>query len=239
MTSAVIWHDLECGAYCQDLPLWRSLAAERGDPILEVGAGTGRVAIDLARRGHRVTALDHDQALLSELRRRAVGLELETVLADARAFALARRFALCLVPMQTIQLLGGAEDRAAFLSCARRHLIPGGLLAAALAGRLEAYDVVNGDPELLPDICERDGVVYASRPTAVRARDGEFVLERRRETVSADGERTVELNAVKLDRLLPAELEREAGAVGLTPTGRVTIAPTADYTGSEVVMLSA
>jgi len=69
---SVIWHDLECGAYAQDLPLWRTLAAERGDPILDVGAGTGRVAIDLARRGHRVTALDHDHALLSERGRRSV-----------------------------------------------------------------------------------------------------------------------------------------------------------------------
>lgn len=239
MTPAVVWHDLECGGYSEDLPLWRALAAERGDPILEVGAGTGRVAIDLARRGHRVTALDHDQALLSELGRRAGGLKLQTAVADARAFALRTRFALCLVPMQTIQLLSGAEQRAAFLFSARQHLIDGGLLAAALANGLEAYDVEDGDPDLLPDICERDGVVYASRPTAIRARNGEFVLERRRETVSGDGQRTVELNAVKLDRLLPVELEREAGPLGLTPAGRKTIPATADYAGSEVVMLRA
>ena len=68
---SVIWHDLECGAYAEDLPLWRALAAEHGDPVLDVGAGTGRVALDLARAGHRVTALDRDPELLEALARRA------------------------------------------------------------------------------------------------------------------------------------------------------------------------
>src|SRR5436309_5236275 len=109
------------------------LAAKHGDPVLEIGAETGRVAIDLARRGHRVTALDHDAELQAELSRRAKGLELATVLADARAFELDQRFALCLMPMQTIQLLGGLDGRRACLECARDHLEKGGVLAAALA----------------------------------------------------------------------------------------------------------
>ena len=46
---SVIWHDLECGSYGEDLPLWRSLAAEYGDPVFELGAGTGRVTLALAR----------------------------------------------------------------------------------------------------------------------------------------------------------------------------------------------
>lgn len=238
MTTA-IWHDLECGAYREDLPLWRALAAEHGDPILDIGAGTGRVAIDLGRRGHRVTALDRDPELLAELERRAHGLPVTTVLADACAFSLGIRFALCLVPMQTIQLLGGADKRAAFLACARAHMVDGGLLAVALSSRLEAYASGDGQAALLPDICERDGVVYASQPTAIRSHDEAFVLERRRETVSPRGERTEELNAVRLDRLLPVELERQARAAGLTPAGRATISPTADYAGSEVVMLGA
>lgn len=239
MTSAAIWHDLECGPYSEDLAVWRTLASQHGDPVLEIGAGTGRVTLDLAARGHRVTALDHDAVLLAELERKAQGLTVTTVLADARDFSLGGRFALCVVPMQTIQLLGGTEPRAAFLARARAHLVDGGLLAAALTSRLEAYDSAAGQPELLPDICERDGVVYASQPTAIRAQDGAFVLERRREIVSPRGERTVELNAVALDHVLPSDLERQALAAGFRPAGRATISPTPDYAGSEVVMLSA
>ncbi len=234
-----IWHDLECGSYVTDLPLWRALSDEHGDPVLEIGAGTGRVAIDLASRGHRVTALDHDAPLLAELSRRAGGLEIPTVIADARTFELEERFALCLVPMQTIQLLGGPEGRRAFLEHARRHLRGGGVLAAAIASRLEAYELPDGGPGLLPDMCERDGVVYASHPTAIRADGDGFVLERRRETVGPDGRITAEANVIKLDRVLPSELERQAAEAGLEPAGRATIPATEDYSGSEVVILRA
>jgi len=54
----VIWHDVECGAYAADLPLWRDLAISHAGPVLDVGAGTGRVSLHLAGQGHRVVALD-------------------------------------------------------------------------------------------------------------------------------------------------------------------------------------
>ena len=235
----VIWHDLECGAYVEDLPLWRELAARHGEPVLDVGAGTGRVALDLGRRGHRVTALDRDAALMAELRRRAGGLQVQTVIADAREFDLQQRFALCLVPMQTIQLLGGAAGRARFLRRARAHLLAGGLLAVALAEELETYDDELGGLGALPDMCERDGVFYCSRPTAIRADRAGFVLERRRETVTNDGHRSVQDDLVRLDRLTPLELEREALAAGLRPAGRTTVPQTRDYAASAVVMLGA
>jgi SAM-dependent methyltransferase len=234
-----IWHDLECGSYAADLPLWRALAADQGDPVLDIGAGTGRVAIDLARQGHRVTAVDHDALLLAELSRRAGGLDVATVLADAREFEIEERFAVCLVPMQTVQLLGGQHGRRVFLERARRHLNEGGLLAAAITSRLEAYEVPRAGPALVPDMCERDGIVYASHPTAIRSDGDGFLLERRRETVTPDGQRSVEANTVKLDRVLPSELEREAALAGLEPARRATIPATDDYSGSEVVILRA
>ncbi len=234
----VIWHDLECGGYVADLPLWRELARERGGPILDVGAGTGRVALDLARNGHEVTALDRDPVLLDELRRRTGGLPVTTVVADARSFELDVRFPLCLVPMQTLQLLD-RDGRASFLRCARRHLAVDGLLAAALSESLDPYDVADGGPMPLPDMCERDGVVYSSAPTAIRVDDAGFVLERRREAVSPEGDRAVELNSIRLDRVSPAELEREGAAAGLEPLARRHVPATDDYVGSVVVMLGA
>ena len=95
--------------------------------MLDVGAGTGRVALDLLPQGHGVTALDSDAELLAELatpRRRSRARDRRS---PTRAhFELGRRFALCIVPMQTIQLLGGRDGRLAFLRCARRHLDRGG-----------------------------------------------------------------------------------------------------------------
>jgi SAM-dependent methyltransferase len=236
----VIWHDLECGGYAADIPKWRSLADRHGDPILDVGAGTGRIALDLARRGHRITALDSDAELLDELARRAEGATVDTVLADARDFDLGRRFALCMVPMQTIQLLGGSEARTRFLRCARRHLLPGGVLAAAISQTLELYEVFDGGwGSPIPDIRELDGVVYSSQPTAVRADREGFVLERRRDVVTSDGSRSSSEDTIRLDRVTPDQLEHEGAAVGLSRAGVQTIPPTSDYVGSEVVMLSA
>ena len=236
---SVIWHDLECGPYVEDLPLWRSRADEHGDPVLDIGAGTGRVALDLARHGYRVTALDQDEQLIAELARRAGDLPITPVVGDARHFELNQRFPLCLVPMQTIQLLRGADERADFLRCAHRHLRPRGLLAIALNEELEEYDIPHGMPGPTPDICEIDGVVYSSRPTAVRAQVDGFVLERRRETVDTDGGHTVEDNQIRLDRLTCEQLENEAKPVGLRAAGRDIVPETAEYAGSEVVFFSA
>ncbi len=234
-----VWHDLECGAYAQDLPFWRALADEHGDPVLDVGAGTGRVALELARAGHKVTALDSHPALLAELERRASGLAVSTVVADARRFELYRRFALCIMPMQTVQLLGGRHPRLAFLGCARRHLVPGGVLAIALSDELELYDASEDTLVPLPDICEREGIVYSSQPIAVRADPTGFVLERRREIVSADGQHTVEQDLTRLDRLTAEELEGEAREAGLRTLDRSIIEQTHEYVGSVVVMLGA
>ncbi len=164
---------------------------------------------------------------------------MRTVLADARDFELAERFTLCLVPMQTIQLLGGAEGRASFLRAARRHLREGGVLATAISESLELFEVADGFSAPLPDICEREGVVYASHPTAVRVDGSAFVLERRREVVGSDGSRTVSEDTIRLDGLSVAELEREGVAAGFRALGTRTVPPTTDHVGSQVVMLGA
>jgi SAM-dependent methyltransferase len=235
--SVAIWHDVECGAYREDLPLWRRLAGEHGDPVLDIGAGTGRVALDLLRLGFRVTALDSEGSLLAVLSERAQELPVSTVEADAREFALGARFPLILVPMQTVQLLGGRLGRASFLHCAREHLLPGGVLAIAIAEELEPFEVSAGDPYPLPDIRELDGVVYASRPVAIRSQPDGFVLERLRETVTSTGARTIREDVIKLDRVTATELEREAVAAGLLPAARAVVAATDEYVASNVVML--
>ena len=237
LTDPTIWHDLECGSYAADLPLWRALAERAGGPVLDVGAGTGRVALDLARRGHEVVALDCDEALLEVLGRRGRGLPVRTLAADAREFVLDAPVRLCIVPMQTIQLLGGRRGRRAFLRCVRAQLEAGGLLAAAVTEDLPAFEP--GEPADLPppDIREHAGWIYASQPVALRHRGPVTVLQRRREAVAPDGTRHESEDVVLLDRVNAADLEREAEVAGLSPLPAVDVPPTRDHVGSRVVVL--
>jgi SAM-dependent methyltransferase len=239
LPTRVIWHELECGAYAADLSLWRALADEHGDPVLDIGAGAGRTALDLARHGHQVTALDSDPLLLAELARRADRLPISTVVADAREFELGQRFPLIIVPMQTIQLLGGRDGRRRFLTRAACHLLPDGVLAAALTQELEPFSVDDGIVPPTPDMREIEGVVYSSQPTAVREDRHGFTLERMRERIGADGKRSAEYNVVRLDGVTAAELEREATAAGLRPESVEVIPPTGEHVGSVVVKLVA
>jgi SAM-dependent methyltransferase len=250
--TAVLWHDLECGGYDADLPLWRELAGERGGPVLDLGAGTGRVALDLARRGHAVVALDLEARFLAALRERAareaapapatgetLAGRIETVVGDARAFALpGRRFPLVLAPMQTVQLLGGPAGRAAFLARCAEHLAPGGLLACSLADALDGFDAEHTEPPL-PDIVERDGWVYVSQPVAVRPGPEGTTIERIRQTVSPAGRRTAEGDAITLDHLTAERLTAEGVAAGLRDAGHRAIAATEEHVGSAVVLLEA
>jgi SAM-dependent methyltransferase len=234
----VIWHDVECGGYAADLPLWRALAAEAGGPVLDLGAGTGRVTLDLARRGIEVHALDLDAELLAALRDRAAEtgaeVDVETHVADARDFDLGLRFALVVAPMQTVQLLGGPAGRARMLRCVAAHLAPGGRFAAALTGELEDYDAALAP---VPDIREVAGVVYASRPVAIRDDGDGFILERVREKVTADGRHEAAEDRVRLDHVAPATLEAEGRAAGLGVEPRLAVPETDDHVGSQVVVL--
>jgi len=238
----VVWHDLECGWYEGDLGLWRELAGQCAGPILEVGAGTGRVAEDLARAGHRVTALDFDRDLLSALAERAEG-SVETVCADARSFELDRSdFGLCIVAMQSIQLFGGPAGRGAFLRRARAHLRPGGLLACAIVTDPETFDCGEGTGGPLPETVRIEGTLYVSRATRVEVFERSILIEREHR-VLLRGEHASEVAAqrdvIELDRVTAAELEREAVEAGLKALPARELAPTEEHVGSTVVMLGA
>jgi SAM-dependent methyltransferase len=237
--SAIAWHDVECGGYSADLPLWRELAEAEEGPVLDVGAGAGRVALDLARAGHDVTALDLDPELLAELRARAGrdGLAVRTEQADAAGFQLAGPlFGLIVVPMQTIQLLPGRAARAAFLASAREHLAAGGLIALAVAEDLEPFEADLAHP-LPPDTGERDGWRYRSFPVAIRRRGDRVVLERVRVLTAPDGTTSSEGDTVALATLSAPDLEAEGRAAGLRSEPARHIEETAAHLGSTVVML--
>ncbi len=236
--AAVVWHDVECGSYSADLPLWEELAQAAHGPVLDVGAGTGRVALHLANLGHEVVALDRDPALLAALARRAGERPVTTVCADARDFELGREFALIVVPMQTVQLLGGAAGRARFLRAAHRHLRAGGTLAVAITGSLAPFEPDDPLELPVPDVGQHGEWTYFSQPVAVRiADDGTTAIERTRSAVSPAGERREERNEVELDPLDAATLATEARAAGFAPLASHEVPQTGEHVGSTVVLL--
>ena len=238
--AAIAWHDVENGSYDADLDVWHALAAAHAgsEPVLDVGAGTGRVALHLAGLGYPVVAFDTEEVLLRALEHRAEGLPVETVVGDARTMRLDRRFGLIIAPMQTVQLLEGADGRAAFLRAAREHLLPGGVLASAIAHPLEGFDSSEVEPPA-PDFGESGEVWLASRPVAILDEGHRVALVRELEAVEPDGTRTVERDVIYLDRLPPKTLEEEGAAAGLQRARPLLIPATDDYIASTVVMLHA
>jgi SAM-dependent methyltransferase len=228
----VIWHDVENGSYAADLGLWRELAAHADGPILDLGAGTGRVARDLHAAGHEVRALDSDPELLAALRERAPGVS--TLSADARSFSATERFALILAPMQLVQILGGPAARRAMLERVHEHLLPGGRFAAAIANPYDALAEEDRSPPY-PDMIEHDGWVYSSQPIMVREQGDQVIIERHRQAVAPDGTLDEQRAPFALDVIDPGELEAEARAAGLVPVARHQIPETDDHIGSVVI----
>jgi len=232
--AAAIWHDVECGSYEADLSLWEELAERCEGPILELGCGTGLVALHLARRGHEVIGLDRDQELLEVLDERAEGLELTTHLADAREFDLGRQVSLVLAPTHLLQLLPGEDERSRCLRSVAAALQPGGLLAATI---IEEMPEPDGAPPPLPDVREVDGWVYSSLAVEAAVGPGEIIVRRLRHAVSPEGELSEEPNEVRIATFPAVSLESDAEAAGLKPAGRREIAPTELHVGSVVVLL--
>jgi ubiquinone/menaquinone biosynthesis C-methylase UbiE len=117
-----------------DVPFWQN-AASSCRYVLELGCGTGRIAVPIAASGaaagRRVIGLDSNQSMLDQAHRkmRAAGVDIEYVLGDMRSFDLGRDdIDLAILSFNTINVLLTLEDALACLRCARRHLAPSGRL---------------------------------------------------------------------------------------------------------------
>jgi SAM-dependent methyltransferase len=235
--SRVTWHDVECGGYAADLEAWERLAADSEGPVLELGCGTGRVSLHLARLGHEVWGADIDEELIVAVERRAHAerLPLKALRADARELDLDDEFGLAIAPMQFIQMIGDEAARASVLRRALAHLRPGGSLGAAILDG--PPEDLQGAPAPLPDVREVDGRVYSSLPVDVVAEGPRLELRRLRQEVAPDGAMTESEHAESLWLVDADALEREATASGLTPRDRVPVPPMDGYVGSVIVVL--
>ncbi len=243
MGNPIVWHDAENGAYSADLRLWERLAANGAGPVLDLGAGTGRVSLHLARRGFDVIAVDSAPELLEALVFRAgqAGLEVRTCEADVRELgATGLRAGVVIAPMQLAHLMRGREGRRRLLAGALEILPPRGRFHLALLTEAAEEELGDqGTPAPLPDVRERDGWVHSSLPVAVVFGAEGIEVHRRRELVSPTGELQVAEHVITLDYLSADELEREAAELGWVVGERIDVAVTAEHVGSVIVNLEA
>lgn len=117
-----------------DIAFYRDLALEAqrdGGRVIEIGVGTGRVAIPTAEAGVRVLGLDlaHEMLVICEEKARAAGVRMDLVEADMRSFALSEPAALVTIPHRAFLHNLTEEDQRATLEACRRALRRGGRLA--------------------------------------------------------------------------------------------------------------
>jgi SAM-dependent methyltransferase len=120
--------------HLEDLPFWLELADQTGDPVLELGCGTGRLLIPLAQAGHHAIGVDNDPEMLMFLKAN-IGSQILSVpmffIADISEFNLAEHFPLIILPCNTFSILPD-NKRLACLGCVRKHLKPEGVFAVSI-----------------------------------------------------------------------------------------------------------
>jgi ubiquinone/menaquinone biosynthesis C-methylase UbiE len=127
------FYDNDYRDYDDDIEAIVILAAECGDPILELGCGTGRVLLPLAVARHSVTGVDVSPALLAraeeKVHKHGVAANVRLVRADLRTLDLPeKQFAFAFCTSNTLMHFTSAEEQIAVLRNAARHLRPGGRL---------------------------------------------------------------------------------------------------------------
>ncbi len=131
------FYDAENADVTDDLVLYSELADEAGDPILDVGCGTGRVMLHLAQAGHRVVGLDGAEAMLARGQRKLdlmgdLRARVRFVHGDVLETHLAGDFKLIVVPYNTFMNFSEQAEQLAALRRFREWVAPDGLLALDL-----------------------------------------------------------------------------------------------------------
>jgi SAM-dependent methyltransferase len=118
----------------QDAPFYLSAAHEFGDPVLELGCGTGRITMALANAGHRITGLDLSERMLERAAGKRSTLPREArervhlIQGDMTNFDLGDKFRLIVIPFRPFQHLLETQQQLDCLACLKKHLVHGGRL---------------------------------------------------------------------------------------------------------------
>ncbi|WP_170116832.1 class I SAM-dependent methyltransferase, partial [Streptomyces albireticuli] len=194
-----------------------ALADLGGDgEALELGVGTGRIAIPLARRGLRVHGVDSSPEMLRRLRGKPGGDLVRAVLADMADCDLGHRFTLVYSVFNSLFCLPDQARQAACLAVAARHLAPGGRLVvehqmpAGVSPGVSVRHFHTGADRFRFSVVDCDPVTQVMERRTVAVTDGDAVSYR---------------SVIRY--VWPGELDLMAAAAGLVPLAR-----TADWKGS-------
>jgi SAM-dependent methyltransferase len=146
-----ILYDLENPHFEPDGPFYLALAQRNPGPVLDIGCGTGRITIPLARHGIPMTGLDVMAPMIAHARSKSADLPITWVQADARGFQLSARFQLILDTGTALQHLIEQADHEAMLARIREHLAPGGCVV---------FETFGPHPSRMVDVEEHDWFSY-------------------------------------------------------------------------------
>lgn len=144
-------YDRQYASYRDDVPFYLRAADDIGSPVLELGAGTGRVTEALARAGHSVVAVDASAAMLERaavrLATAGVSAAVELVHGDMRSMRFDQRFPLVIAPFNALMHLYTIADQDAALRGVSEHLADGGVFAFDLyVPRFGPMGVLRSEP---------------------------------------------------------------------------------------------
>jgi len=112
----------------QDVGFYVEEAKATRGTVLEVGCGTGRILLPIARAGIPITGIDGSKQMLERCRAKLQGERATLVLHDMRDFDLSVKFDLIIAPFRVVQHLTTIDDQLRFLATVARHLAPQGRL---------------------------------------------------------------------------------------------------------------
>jgi SAM-dependent methyltransferase len=160
------YYDLDFLDVTYDAELYLELARDAPGPVLELGVGSGRLAVPLALAGHPVLGIDTDMAMLDRAahrwetaRGRLPRARFETALGDFYRFRSRRRFGLAFLAVNTFLLAEDDKARVAVLSTMRDHLLPGGTAAIEI-GTPDARELARYDRRVLHEWLRYDPVAH-------------------------------------------------------------------------------
>lgn len=126
-------YDEQYERYRDDVGFYSTLVDDYGGPVLELGAGTGRLTSALARSGRQVVGIEPSAPMrlrgVARLQREGLTERVELLDGDMRTIELGRTFPLVIAPFNTLMHAYTLADQDATLASVERHLAPGGAFA--------------------------------------------------------------------------------------------------------------